>query len=346
MSENAEPSVPVLPHPSPNAAWLAQRTEPAIEPEMPIIDPHHHLWDRHGGYYLDELLADTGSGHTIVSTVFLQCNYGYRLTGPEALRPVGETEFVAAVAREADRRGGPTRVCEGIVAYADLTLGDAVAPVLEAQREAAEGRLRGIRYLTARDESFRGGIAPPPPARLMMEPGFRHGFAHLQRFGLSFDAWLYHTQIDELTDLANAFPNTIVVLNHTGGPLGVGPYAGRRDAVFADWHAAINRLAECPNATAKLGGLAMVVIGHAFHERPLPPTSEELVAAWRPYFDACIEAFGPDRCMFESNFPVDKHMCSYRVLWNTFKRAAAGYTAAEKAALFHNTAARVYRLQS
>jgi predicted TIM-barrel fold metal-dependent hydrolase len=219
-----------------------------------------------------------------------------------------------------------------------------VAPVLEAHATAAEGRLRGIRYLTARDESFRGGIAPPPPAQIMGSPAFRQGYKQLQRFGLSYDAWLYHTQIDELTELARSFPDTQVILNHVGGALGVGAYAGKRQEVFPIWQAAIRRLAECPNAFVKLGGLAMVVTGFAFHEQPLPPDSVALLTAWQPYIDTCIEAFGTNRCMFESNFPVDKAMCSYVALWNAFKRAAAGHSASDKAALFHDTAAKVYRL--
>ncbi len=184
-----ETALPVLQHPAPNLDWLARRSEPIVEPELPIVDPHHHLWDRGGGYLLDELLADTGSGHDIVSTVFLQCAYGYRPDGPDALRPVGETEFVARLAREADRRGGRTRVCEGIVGHADLLLGEAVVSVLEAHVSAAEGRFRGIRHVTARSEAFRASIVPPPPALVMADPAFRRGFAQLKRFDLSFDAW-------------------------------------------------------------------------------------------------------------------------------------------------------------
>ena len=338
--------VPVLQHPAPNTAWLARQPEPAIDPAMPVIDPHHHLWDRGGGYFLDELLADIGGGHNVVSTVFLQCAYGYRTGGPEAMKPVGETEFVTALAEESDRRGTTARVCEGIVGHADLRLGDAVAPVLEAHMEAGHGRFRGIRHVTARNEEFRASVVPVPPARVMADGAFRSGYARLKEHGLSFDAWLYHTQIDELADLARAFPDTPVVLNHVGGPLAIGPFAGKRDEVFPGWRAAIVRLAQLPNVSCKLGGLAMVTTGFEFHKQPEPPGSDALLAAWRPYLDACIEAFGPGRCMFESNFPVDKAMCSYTALWNAFKRAAAGYSPDEKAAMFHDTAARVYRLAS
>ena len=343
LTETGE-RVPVLQHPAPDAAWLARRSEPAIDPAMPIIDPHHHLWDRGGGYFLDELLNDIGSGHNVVSTVFLQCAYGYRDDGPEAMRPVGETEFVTALAEEADRRGTAARVCEGIVGHADLLLGDAVAPVLEAHIEAAHGRFRGIRHVTARNEEFRASIVPPPPARVMADPVFRRGYARLKEHALSFDAWLYHPQIGELADLARAFPDTPVVLNHVGGPLGIGLFAGKRHEVFPVWRASIGQLARCQNVSCKLGGLAMVVTGFEFHTQPEPPGSETLLDAWRPYLETCIDAFGPDRCMFESNFPVDKAMCSYTAMWNAFKRAADGYSAAEKAALFHDTAARVYRL--
>ncbi len=242
--------------------------------------------------------------------------------GPEALKPVGETEFVAALAREADARGAKARVCEGIVGLADMLLGDAVAPVLEAHIAAGEGRFRGIRHVTARNEAFRASIVPPPPAQVMADPVFRQAYARLREHGLSFDAWLYHTQIDELADLARAFPDTPVILNHVGGPLGIGPFAGKRDEVFPAWRAAVGRLAVCPNASVKLGGLAMVVTGFEFHKQAEPPGSEQLLAAWRPYLETCIEAFGPARCMFESNFPVDKAMCSYTAMWNAFKRSA------------------------
>jgi L-fuconolactonase len=338
-------SRPIFRHPTPNPAWLAQRSEEALDPALPIIDPHHHLWERDGDqYFLDALHADLSTGHNVVATVFLQCAWAYRTSGPEALRPVGETEFVAGVSDEAERRGIGTRVCAGIVGYADLRLGGSVEEVLAAHVAAAGGRFRGIRYLTARSEHFVASIVAPPPARLMYEPAFRDGFARLGKFGLSFDAWLYHTQIAELTDLARAFPDTPIVLDHVGGPLGIGPYEGKRSEVFADWRRDMTQLAACPNVTVKLGGLAMLVAGFAFHERPVPPSSQELAEAWRPYMDACIEDFGASRCMFESNFPVDKAMCSYPVLWNAFKRVAANASRAEKALLFHDVAARVYRL--
>ena len=335
----------VLRHPLPNPAWLARLTEDILEPDLPIVDPHHHLWDHPGNkYYLDELLADLNSGHNITETVFLQCFWAYRTEGPEAMKPVGETEFVASVAAEAARRATKTNVCAGIVGYVDFRLGDGVDAVLKAHAAAGNGRFRGIRQVTARHHRFLASIATPPSFGLMADPAFRRGFAWLERHGLSFDAWLYHTQIDQLVDLARAFPGVPIVLNHVGGPLGAGPYRGRGDAVFQAWRAAMKALAACPNTNVKLGGLAMVVNGYDFHENTLPPSSGELANAWRPWMEACIEDFGADRCMFESNFPVDKGMCSYPVLWNGFKRIAAGASAAEKTALFHDTAARFYRL--
>jgi predicted TIM-barrel fold metal-dependent hydrolase len=342
VGESALPRVFL--HPDPNPVWLAQRTEDTLDPALPIIDPHHHLWERSGDrYFLDALLADIESGHNIVATVFVQCGWAYRTDGPEAMRPVGETEFVAAVA-EAARRDTETHVCKGIVGHVDLRLGEGVEPVLEAHIAAAGGRFRGVRHVTARSEEFVASILAPPPALMMADPAFRDGFARLGKFGLSFDAWLYHTQIAELTDLARAFPDIPIVLDHVGGPLGIGPYEGERDAVFVDWRRAMKQLATCSNVSVKLGGLAMLIAGFAFHERSVPPSSVELATAWRPYMEACIEDFGASRCMFESNFPVDKAMCSYPVLWNAFKRIAAGATPTEKAALFHDVAARVYRL--
>jgi len=334
-----------LRHRLPNPAWLSRLSEDILEPDLPIVDPHHHLWDHPSNkYYLDELLADVTSGHNVVATVFLQCFWAYRTSGPEEIKPVGETEFVASVAEEALRRKTRARICAGIVGHVDFRLGEQVDTVLEAHIAAAGGRFRGIRQLAARHPRFMASISTPPSFALLGDPKFRAGFARLDRFGLSFDAWAFHTQLDQVADLARAFPATPIVLNHVGGPIGVGPYRGKSSEVFAAWHAGIRALAACSNMHIKLGGLAMVVNGFDFHENVLPPSSGELASAWRPYMDASIEAFGVNRCMFESNFPVDKGMCSYAVLWNAFKRIAAGASDAEKAALFHDTAARFYRL--
>lgn len=327
--------------------WVARTQEDVLEPGLPICDPHHHLWDfpRHR-YLLPDLLADTGSGHDIRSTVFIECTAFYRADGPEEMRPVGETEFVdGAAAMAASGRYGATRACAGIVGLADLSLGERVDTVLAAHVAAGNGRFRGIRHAAGWDASdaVHNSHTRPPPG-LYRDPTFREGFARLKVHGLSFEAWLYHPQLGDVADLARAFPEHAIVLDHVGGPLGVGPYAGRRDEVFASWRESIREIAACPSVHVKLGGLGMKICGFEFHKQAEPPNSEALAEAWRPYVETCIEAFGASRCMFESNFPVDKASCSYPVLWNAFKRLAAGASADEKAALFHDTAVRFYRL--
>lgn len=322
--------------------WLALHREDALDPALPIIDPHHHLWDRPGErYLLPDLLADTATGHAIRATIFVQCGAMYRQEGPEAERSLGETEFAAAVAQAA--AGGATRACAGIVGYVDLTLGDAVEPLLERHRAIAGGRLVGIRNRTAWHPSplVRSNLVSPPPGPLE-DPRFMDGARRLAEAGLVLDVWAYQTQLALVRAVARAVPELTVVVDHCGGPLGVGPFAGRPAAGFAAWRAEVRALAELPNVAMKLGGLAMEVGGFAFHERPAPPGSRELAEAWRPHVETCIEAFGPARCMFEGNFPVDKGMVSYAVLWNAFKRLAAGAGAAERAALFRGTAARIY----
>jgi L-fuconolactonase len=330
-----------------NEAWLGRVREDALEPERPIVDPHHHLWDRSGNrYLLDELLADTGSGHRVVATVFVECMSMYRAGGAEHLRAVGETEFVNGVAAQsASGQYGETRVAAGIVGFADLTLGHAVDEVLEAHLGAARGRFRGIRHAAGFDghDEIRNSHTNPPKG-LLGQARFREGVHRLARSGLAFDAWLYHHQIPELTELARACSEVVIVLDHFGGPLGIGPYAGKRAEIFARWKADIAELARCPNVVAKLGGINMSVNGFGWHRRERPPTSAELVDATRDYYLHAIDCFGPERCMFESNFPVDKLSCSYGVLWNAFKRIAQRFSEKEKAALFHDTAARVYRL--
>ena len=330
------------------ADWLTQVSEGIIDPERPICDPHHHLWDRPSHRYLiDELIADTGSGHNVVSTVFVECASMYRADGPEALRPVGETEFVNGVAAMSASGGyGAMRACAGIVSYADLTLGSAAGEVLDAHI-AVSPRLRGIRHAAGWDASDAVRNSHTNPSEhLLADPKFRQGFAELDRRGLSFDAWLYHRQIPELTDLARAFPGTTIIFDHFGGPLGIGPYAGQREAIFAQWRKDVAGLASCENVCAKLGGLVMPINGFGFHKRKRPATSDELVAATGRYYRHAIDSFGARRCMFESNFPVDKASCSYAVLWNSFKKLVADASEAEKAWLFHDAAATAYRLDS
>lgn len=334
-------------HPPADRGWLAGLSEPPLEPGLPIVDAHHHLFDRaHWRYDADEFARDLAAGHRILATVYLQCGEHYRSDGPAALRPVGETEFVEALAqRSAGAAAGAPRMCAAIVGHADLSLGAAVDEVLEAHLAASPTRFRGIRHGAAweADPAF-ARVGPRPGPGLLRDAGFRAGFARLARHLLSFDAWLYHPQLDDLVDLAQAFPETPIVLDHVGGPLGLGGYASRRDEVFRQWRAAIGRLAACANVSVKLGGMGMRLFGHGFHEQPAPPGSAQLAQAWRPWVEACIEAFGVHRCMFESNFPVDQLSCSYVVLWNAFKRLASGCSASEKAALFSETAARVYRI--
>lgn len=311
--------------------------EDILEPDLSICDPHHHLWDFPGSRYMTgELRADTGSGHNVVHTVFVECTSGYLPDGPEAFRPVGETTFVV--------NADPSGFIAGIVGMADLRAPE-IDDVLAAHVDEGGGRFRGIRHASAWDASpdIRESHTKPPPG-LLAEPAFRNGFAALGRAGLSFDAWLFHPQIAELADLARAHPEVPVVLDHLGGPLGIGPYAGRRDEVLAVWRTAMDDLAGCENVTVKLGGIGMPIFGMGWHKDPAGATSEQLADTWGPEIRWCIERFGVDRCMFESNFPVDKASCSYAVLWNAFKRIAADASAAEKAALFHDTASSTYRL--
>ncbi|MDB5750844.1 MAG: amidohydrolase [Ramlibacter sp.] len=327
--------------------WLATQREEILDPGQPIVDAHHHLYDRPGGRYLfDDLLADLGSGHDVRATVFVQARAMLRAGGPEAMKPVGETEFANGVAAmSASGIYGKTRACAAIVGFADLLLGDAVRPVLQAHVAAAGPRLAGIRQPVTWDADASFLNASYPSTEDMLDsPAFRAGFAHLAPLGLSWDAWMFFHQIPRLTALARAFPRTPMVLDHCGGILGIGPYAGRRDAVFSQWSAALRELAGCPNVMVKLGGLGMRLSGFGFEQRERAPSSVELADAWRPWMETCIEAFGAARCMFESNFPVDKGGYSYAVGWNALKRIAAGTGADEKADLFWRSAARFYGL--
>jgi predicted TIM-barrel fold metal-dependent hydrolase len=332
----------------PREDWLALRKEEIIDPSRPIVDPHHHLWDRGGQRYLiDDMAADIASGHNVIATVYVEARSMYRAGGPEALRPVGEVEFAnGAAAMSASGGYGPAAICAGIVGHVNLLLGEDARPVLEAEIAAGQGRFRGIRHSSAWDADPNvAHMYATRPKGLLLDSTFRKGFACLAPLGLSFDAWLFHPQISELTDLARAFPDTRIVLDHCGGPVGLGNYANRREETFASWKASIQEIAKCPNVSVKLGGLAMRLLGYDFHERPMPPSSEDAARAWRPYIETCIEAFGPQRAMFESNFPPDKGQCSYQVIFNAFKRIAAPCSEAEKTALFSKTATDFYRLK-
>ncbi len=325
--------------------WLDQTREEPLEPELEICDPHHHLWDRPDSrYMLEELVADA-EGHNVTKTVFVECMSMYNADVPQALAPVGETEFVQGVAAmSASGAYGVMRAAAGIVSFADLTLGTAVDEVLDAHVKTSH-RFRGIRHASGwhASNAVRNSHTRPPQG-LLLNAGFRQGFACLEKRGLVFDAWLYHTQLLDLVDLARAFEGTTIILDHVGGPLGIGPHAGRREEVLEIWKAGIDALSQCPNVVVKLGGVTMPICGFDFHKRDRPPGSEELAEVLGRYYLFCIERYGPQRCMFESNYTVDRASCSYGVLWNAFKRIAAGFSTGERAALFHDTAARVYRL--
>lgn len=327
--------------------WLARRVEDVIEPDLAIVDPHHHLYERTGEHYLlPELLSDLDDGHRIVGTVFVQCRHAYRSSGPAALHPVGEVEATVAVASEAARVSNRTGVCAGIVAGADLNLGDDVGPVLDVMSEVAGSRFVGIRNSVAwhaHPEVRSSHILPPPG--LMADPQFRAGLKQLALRNLTLDIWAYQTQHAEVLELVTANPDLIIVIDHLGGPIACGPYRGQRDEMFSTWKAGLKALSRLPNARLKIGGLGMRVGGFSFHESDNPPSSEDLAVAWRPYVDTAIALFEPPRCMFESNFPVDKGMYSYRTFWNACKKLAEHYSASERAALFSDTAIKTYNLQ-
>lgn len=333
---------------APDEAWLALAPpEPILEPDLPIIDTHHHLWDLHGHrYFVPDFQADVTTGHNLVASVFMECRAMYRATGPEAMRPVGETEFVAGQAAMSDSGlYGPARVAAGIVGFADLTLGDRVEPVLEAHLRAAGGRFRGVRYQAAWDASDvigNSAIATGPHA--YRREDFRAGLARLTKLGLSLDAWVFHPQLADVVDLARACPDARIVLGHVGGPLGYGPYAGKGREVLAAWKAQMTELARCDNVSLKLGGMMMRLAAFDYRTAPRPASSAELAALWRPFIETGIELFGPGRCLVESNFPVDKMGIGWVGYWNALKRIAAGASAAEKLAMFSGTARGVYRL--
>ena len=341
-------------------AWLAKAPpEEIIDPALPIIDTHHHLWVRTDGgargeswdvpafrYLLEEFLADCATGHNVVGSVFLQCHSMYRADGPEQMRPVGETEFVAGIAAMSDSGGyGKTKVAAGIVGFADLTAGDWVTPVLEAHIRAGGGRIRGVRHSCGYDpDPIIGNSAPDIQPGLYLRDDFRAGMKALSALGLSLDAWGFHPQIPDITDLARAFPGTNIIMGHCGGPLGYGRHAGKQAEVFAEWKKHVTELAKCPNVTMKLGGMMMRLAALDYMALDRPPTSTELAEAWKPYVATCVELFGADRCIAESNFPVEKMGIGFAALFNALKRICAGCSQSEKEAIFAGTARRVYRL--
>lgn len=326
--------------------WLALRTEDVLDPQLPIVDPHHHLWSRSKPYLVPELLEDLACGHNFRATVYVEAGFAYRADGDPRFASVGEVEYVNGIgALFASGYHGPVRACAGIVGRVDLSQGASAEEVLQACAARAPDRFRGIRHMAAWDgDPGVSQIMRPPPPHLMMDRQFREGFAKLAPMGLSFDAYCYHPQLPELISLVDAFPDTQVILNHTGTRVGEGPYAREPEETFRQWKASVQELAKRPNVVVKLGAMIGRLWGFPFIDRELPPLSHELAQAWKPYIETCIEAFGPQRSMFESNFPPDKAGCSARVLWNTFKRITAGFSEHERAQMFAGTATRVYRL--
>ena len=328
--------------------WLSQHSEAILEPELPIIDAHHHMWVRPGTrYFIDDFLAEAQTGHNIKASVFVECGSFYRKNASALMAPVGEVEFANGVAAmAASSTYNSTLVCAGIVGTADISVGAEVAQVLDAQIAAGGGRFRGIRVSTKWDADDALNTTRYVYSRdLMQDKDFRAGFAMLGPRKLSFDAMIYHPQILELADLARAFPDTTIILNHIGGLLAwTRTYLARKDEHIANWRASMAELAKCPNVYVKLGGLGMPYLGSGFETHAKPATSAQLAESWGPLFKHCIDQFGPNRCMFESNFPPDRDSVSYPVIWNAFKRIAAAYSADEKRALFHGAAAKAYRL--
>ncbi len=324
--------------------WLAAGSEKAQEPEMAIIDAHHHFYERPGWTYHDqEYLADIAGGHRIIASVYMQAMTRYRSNGDEALKPVGETEYVRQLAER--HANGDTMIARGMVAHANLRLGSDVARVLQAHVETGAGRVKGVRHLVTWDAD--GSLANPltaAPPGLLLDHHYRQGYAQLAKFGLSYDAWLFFPQLPELMDLASTYPEIPVIINHCGGVVRIGTYAERQDDVFATWRKHIRALSRLPNVYIKLGGLGMRINGFGFDKLPASPPATVLAQAWKPWIETCIEAFGPRRAMFEANFPVDKGSYSYVNCWNAFKHLTRNFSDDERHALFFETANSVYRL--
>jgi len=328
----------------PDDSWLSKLKEEILEPDLVIVDPHHHLWLRNGySYLMPEFAADLGSGHKVVATVFAECHSMYRKDGPEQELSLGETEFVRGQAAMSDSgQYGPTRACQALFGNVDLTLGADVSVLLEKHIDISGGRFRGVRYSTGwdRDERIQNVVANP---NMLVDARVITASRALVEQNLSLDCWLYHPQLKEVAQLADALPDLRIILNHVGSPILGGPNRGKVDEVFADWREQIQMVAKRQNVFVKLGALPIRMPGFD-GDRKLPPGSEEVAAAWKPWLHACIDAFGSSRSMFESNFPVQKRWCSYQVCWNAFKRIAAEFSLDEKKDLFGGAAARAYNL--
>jgi L-fuconolactonase len=325
--------------------WLNLTAEEALEPALPICDSHHHLWEHPGNLYLmEEVLKDTTGGHKIVSTVFLDCQSGYRKTGSSAMRPVGETEYVIKLT--ADRKPGTPYIAAGIVSYADLMLGAAVTPVLEAHISAGQGRFKGIRNMGAweNDPAFAQGYNAPKK-EILLDPKFQEGYACLKRFNLVFETMVFHPQLQDVIKLVRKFPDTILILNHLGAPLGIGAYAKKHQEAIDNWKRSMDQLSTLQNVYVKLGGIGMGILGLDWNKRAKPAGSTEVAELTKPYILWCIEKFGSQRCMFESNFPVDRESFSYNIVWNTFKRITADFSVNDRMSLFHDTAIKAYDIK-
>ncbi len=325
------------------------RDEPILDPGLPIIDAHHHLFDRPAMRYMfDDFLADAQAGHRIVASVYVETQAFMRAGGPEVLRPLGEIEFANGVAAmSASGLYGELRACAAIVGYADLRLGDGIAPLLERALAAAPDRLRGMRQPVMNhpsDEAYRFFFSGRPPAGIYDHPLFRTGLGQLGAYGLSFEATGFHLQLPEIGRLADAFPNMTFIVNNMTVAMGYGLDGDQRAELFAEWRAGLQDVARRLNVVCKVGGLGLPMWGFGFEEREDPIGYLELANTWRPYVEAAIEAFGTDRCMFQSNYPPDSRSCGYVPLWNALKQIVAGFSAHEKKDLFSSTAARIYRI--
>ena len=331
-----------------NSSWRSLLREDILEPERPIIDPHHHLWDKPGQTYLvDDYLRDARAGHNIRASVYVECGSYYRGDGKEMMNRLGEVEFAnGEAAKAAAFPPGCPRVGAAIVGTADLTHGAPIAELLDAQQAASRERFRGIRLSTKwdPDEELNHGRYVVPP-HLLQDTDFRAGFAMLAPRELSFDALVYHPQIPELVDLARAFPDTRIILNHIGGLVAnTRTYRDHKEEAITHWKTSMRELSTCPNVVVKLGGLGMAYVRYGFNTLSSPAPSTELAHAWGPLFKFCIEQFGPERCMFESNFPPDRDSADFHVIWNSFKRIASEYSDNEKHELFFGCALRTYRM--
>jgi L-fuconolactonase len=313
-----------------------------LNPHQVIIDSHVHLMPS-ARYFAREFVADLEGGHHIAASVLVECGAGYDGATLDFLGPAAETRFIASEAEAIEAAG----VRVGVVGHADLRAGAAINNLLDAHRQSCGARLKGIRQRAAHDRTgLIRSTGAPPPAALLSDRRFREGFTQLGRSGLSFDVWVFFHQLGEVAALARAFPDTLIILNHVGGPLGVGPYSKYPQSSFEQWSAGVHDVAGCSNVVVKLGGLGMSHVGFRFHRQQHSATARQLAAAWRPYIETCIDAFGPGRAMFESNFPVDRATCTYAVLWNAFKCLTESYSDDESQALLAGTAARVYGLDA